>query len=88
MISEIYRESPELFTSWRPEEWDELYSMFGTGGQLSPQGVVEAANRINRKRETIQQLHVVLETHLGEVAAKLIETLYQMVRPENNFAET
>ena len=82
-VAEMAQQAPELFVGWSSQEWDELYSTFGTGGPLTPDGVEETANQINRKRETIQQLHVILETHLSEVAVKLIETLFQMACSQN-----
>jgi transcriptional regulator with XRE-family HTH domain len=83
-VGEIMRERPQLFAGWSHDDVDELYSMFGTGGQLNHRGVVSAAEAINRKRETIRKLHVVLETHLGERAVDLIDVLYDLVRvPES-----
>ena len=81
LVDEVAQEYPGLFRDWTDDEWDELYSSFGTGGALTTEGVVQQALRTNRKRRTIRQLHVVLETHLDEVAIGLIETLYQMLRP-------
>lgn len=81
-IEAIARERPGLFSAWAPEDWDELYSSFGTGGALTRHGVVVAAESINRKRETIRRLHLVLETHLRVVAEELVDTLYRMVRPQ------
>ncbi len=79
-VSEVLRERPQLFAGWSRDDVDELYSMFGTGGQLNHRGVISAAEAINRKRETIRKLHVVLETHLGERAIDLIDVLYDLVR--------
>ena len=72
----------------RMKNWDELYSTFGEGGSLNQEGVVEFAQKINRKRETLHKLQVVLETHLCPVAVNLIETLYEMVRIQSNPAES
>jgi transcriptional regulator with XRE-family HTH domain len=83
-ISEVHHEFPELFSGWTDEDWDELYSTFGEGGSLNSAGVVEFAQQINCKRETLHQLQVVLETHLCPVAVNLIETLYGMVRIPGN----
>jgi len=82
VIPAVRADHPELFAGWTAQEWDELYSTFGTGGQLSTSGVRETARKVNRKRETLRQLNVLLETHLGEVAANLIASLFRMVRPD------
>ena len=86
-ISEVHHELPELFSGWTDEDWDELYSTFGEGGSLNREGVVEFAQQINRKRETLHKLQVVLETHLCPVAINLIETLYGMVHIQSKPAE-
>lgn len=80
LVSEIIDERPGLFECWTESDVDELYSLFGTGGQLTRSGVVEAAEAINRKRETIRKLHVVLETGLRDQAVDLIDALYRIVR--------
>lgn len=81
-VAEVAEESPELFFGWTEETWDELYSTFGTGGALNRRGVTETARRINRKRKTLEQLEVLLETHLADVAARMVGTLYEMVVPD------
>lgn len=85
-VDAVARERPQLFAHWDGADWDELYSSFGTGGALSSAGVVAAAESINRKRETVRRLHIVLETHLRVVAEELVDTLYRMVRPQSNLA--
>ena len=79
-VHEVSRGEPELFAGWNRDEWDELYSTFGVGGHLSPEGVLECARAINERREATRQLQLVLETHLAEVARELVETLYRMVK--------
>lgn len=83
-IFEVAEESPQLFAGWTTAEWDELYSTFGTGGALTAEGVRDAASAINRKRETVRKVQVLLETHLADVATQLVEALYRMVRPLGN----
>lgn len=80
VVDEARAERPRLFMGWSNDNWDELYSEFGVGGPLTFEGVVQAAEAINRKRETLRQLSVVLDTDLGEVAARLIATLHAMVQ--------
>lgn len=85
-VQAVHEEHPHLFQHWTDREWDELYSTFGVGGALSPEGVLENARDINQSRETRRQLNVVLETHLKEVATQMVESLYRMVVPEGNLA--
>ena len=80
VVSEVLQEQPRLFAGWTAAEMDELYSMFGTGGQLTRGGVEAAAESINRKRETIRKLQVVLETGLKDQAVDLIDALYRLVQ--------
>jgi transcriptional regulator with XRE-family HTH domain len=83
-IQGVCDESPELFSGWGETEWEELFSTFGVGGELSEEGVRESARRINRNREARYRLTVVMETHLREVAAELIDALYKMVTSGTN----
>lgn len=78
-IHHVHEESPELFAGWEREDWDALYSTFGTGGELTAEGTRREAERINRQRETVDRLRIVLETHLADVAERMIGTLYEMV---------
>lgn len=84
VVRQVVQARPQLFRHWQADDWDELYSTFGTGGALTEDGVEDLARRINRKRETIQKVQVLLETHLEDVAVRLIDTLFQSVRPRSN----
>ena len=83
-VRQVRDEHPQLFVNWTDREWEELYSTFGVGGALNETGVLSNARQINESRRTRRQLDVVLETHLREVAAKMVESLYRMVVPEGN----
>lgn len=80
-VAAALRERPELFAGWSVEELDELQSLVGAGGALTPRGVELAAEAINRRRETIHKLQIVLETHLCEDATKMVDMFYRMVQP-------
>lgn len=85
-IEDVCRESPELFAGWSEQEWDELFSTFGVGGELNEDGVREQAGFINRKRETLYQVQVLLETHLADAARAVIQSLYDSVQCANGDA--
>ncbi len=88
LVDVVRRDLPELFSGWSEADWDELYSVFGTGGGLTEEEVAKAARQMNRRRETLWRLQIVMETHLAEVAERLIKTLFEMTRPQSNLAET
>lgn len=81
-IKSVYDDNPPLFQHWGHDDWDELYSTFGVGGAPNEQGVLEIADKINSKRETLQKLQVVLETHHASVAKGLIDNLFQLIQAE------
>jgi lambda repressor-like predicted transcriptional regulator len=86
-VTEVASESPALFSRWQPADWDQLYSTFGTGGPLTPDGVRAAAARINRRREAVRQLELIMETHLADVAAEFIGTLHRLTKPSFGLPE-
>jgi transcriptional regulator with XRE-family HTH domain len=71
--------NPDLFADWEASHWEQLYATFGVGGALSEAGVRETAARINQGRDLTRKLLVLLETHLGDAAAAMLDSLYDMV---------
>ncbi|QDU40767.1 Helix-turn-helix domain protein [Maioricimonas rarisocia] len=84
VVEAVARDRPRLFADWSSDDWDELYSTFGTGGELNSQGVQVAAEAINRKRDTVHRLHVVMETHLRDVAIEMVDALFRMVEAKRD----
>ena len=84
VVTAVAEAHPELFEGWTVEEWDELYSTFGTGGALNQQGVICASEAMNQRREVIEKLKVLMETHLADVAANLVNSLCRMVLPNES----
>jgi transcriptional regulator with XRE-family HTH domain len=82
IVSQIAADDPQLFDGWSADDWDELYSQFATGGALREEGVRQTAARINHDRETLYRLRIVLQTHLSDVAAGMVDTLYRLVSIE------
>ena len=80
MVDEAVKQRPELFVEWEPPDFDELYSQMGTGGALTVEGAVHAAEAINRKRELHDKLSLLLETEQADVVAGILELLYQRVK--------
>jgi transcriptional regulator with XRE-family HTH domain len=82
IVTQVAAEQPELFVGWSPDDWDELYSQFATGGALREEGVQATAARINHDREVLYRLRVILQTHLADVASGMVDTLYKLVSVE------
>jgi len=76
VVEEVVSEQPQLFHGWTAEEFDELYSRFGTGGALTAEGTVKAAEAMNRRRELLAKVTLLLETNESALLVTMIEALY------------
>jgi transcriptional regulator with XRE-family HTH domain len=72
---------PERARQFSAEEIDELISLQGTGGPLTPAGVEHFAAVIERKRRLLQQVHAVAGTEYLELLEKFVDLLYEKVQP-------
>jgi len=72
---------PERARQFSAEEIDELISLQGTGGPLTPAGVEHFAAVIERKRRLLQQVHAVAGTEYLELLEKFVTLLYEKVQP-------
>lgn len=72
---------PERASQFTAEEIDELLSLQGTGGPLTPAGVEHFALVIERKRRLLQQVHAVAGTEYLELLEKFVGLLYEKVQP-------
>lgn len=77
LVQEAIDRNPDLFENWSEAEFDELFSRFGTGGQLTDSGVLAAAEAMNAKRETLRQVCVLLESGEAVLLAEFVELLYR-----------
>ncbi|HVT28652.1 MAG TPA: helix-turn-helix transcriptional regulator [Lacipirellulaceae bacterium] len=69
----------DLFRSWSEGDFDELYSRFGTGGQLTEEGILAAAQATNDKRDLWRQVSIILESGEAELLAQFVNILYGRV---------
>lgn len=79
-VDVVMQQFPQAFAGFTPEDWVELYSTFGTGGALTEDGVRRTAESIAKKRETLRRLSILLETHLGDAAAAMVDSLFDLVQ--------
>jgi transcriptional regulator with XRE-family HTH domain len=76
-VSQLLASQPELFAHWQAEDFDELYSHFGTGGGLTRDGALRVAQQICRRQQVQAQVAVILQTDQAELLAALVEVLYR-----------
>lgn len=77
LVKDVIAARPELFDNWSEAQFDELYSRFGTGGQLTESGVLAAAEAMNTKRELFREIGVILESSEAELLTEFVQMLYR-----------
>lgn len=76
-VEEVVASHPRLFHGWTADEFDELYSRFGTGGSLRPDGTLEVVRAMNRRREILAKVTLLLETSEAELLESIVEQLHR-----------
>jgi transcriptional regulator with XRE-family HTH domain len=76
LVESCVAEHAETFRHWSQAEFDELYSRFGTGGQLTEEGVLAAARLTNAKRDLLRQISVILESGEADLLSRFVDVLY------------
>jgi transcriptional regulator with XRE-family HTH domain len=77
VVEEVIETHPEVFAGWTPIDYDELHSRMGTGGPLTAEGTLAAAERMNAKRLLHEKLTVLLESSQAEVIAGIVDLMYE-----------
>jgi transcriptional regulator with XRE-family HTH domain len=89
LVQEVASRHIETFENWSDADFDELFSRFGTGGQLSESGVLAAAEAMNAKREIVHRVSVILESGEAALLSEFVEMLYRRaVEPRNGNQRT
>jgi transcriptional regulator with XRE-family HTH domain len=86
LVEAVVARHPELFKNWSDAHFDELYSRFGAGGQLTESGVLATAEAMNAKRNLWNQIGVILESGESGLLAEFVELLYRRVTNERTIA--
>jgi len=84
LVENVVLSHPQVFERWSENDFDELYSRFGAGGQLSENGVLAAAEAMNAKRELWKQISVILESGEAELFSQFVDLLYRRVTSHQN----
>jgi hypothetical protein len=73
--------NPDRAAQLSPQEIDELLSLQGTGGPLTPFGVAHYVEQIERRRKILEQAAVVAGTEYVDMLEQFVELLYDKVQP-------
>ena len=84
VASEVAAQRPELFADWSAGDFAELYSRFGVGGPLTADGTRATAEEMNRNREVMSQVRLILETADRELLREFVALLYRRVTEEES----
>ncbi len=79
LVEEVIQQNREVFADWTEADFDELHSRMGSGGALSRNGTLEAAEEMNRKRQLHEKLSLLLESSQAELIGGIIEVAYERV---------
>jgi transcriptional regulator with XRE-family HTH domain len=79
LVAEALESDAALFEGWTDADFDELHSRVGAGGALTMEGTLAAVGQMNRKRELHNKLDMLLESSQAEVAAGILNVLYEKV---------
>lgn len=74
-------DNPERAAQLAPHEIDELLSLFGTGGPLTPEGVNGFVALIERKRPIREAFEAALNTHLIDLIEILMRHFMESLQP-------
>jgi transcriptional regulator with XRE-family HTH domain len=77
--AEVVRRHPATFAGWAAAEFDELFSRVAVGGELTEEGALAAAEAMNRRRELLGQVALILESAEAEHLREFIAMLYRRV---------
>ncbi|MBI3821417.1 MAG: helix-turn-helix transcriptional regulator [Planctomycetes bacterium] len=64
-----------------PLEIDELLSLQGTGGPLTPFGVAHYVEQIERRRKIIEQAAIIAGTEYVDLLEQFVKVLYEKIQP-------
>jgi len=79
VVAEVIENHRELFHGWSEADFDELHSRVGAGGALTVEGALAAVQQMNRRRELHDKLDLLLESSHAELAADILNALYENV---------
>ena len=78
-VAHVISSHPEIFAQWTSADFEELFSRVAVGGELTEHGALQAAQAMNRRRELIKQVAVILDSGEADILRDFIAMLYRRV---------
>lgn len=72
---------PDRAAELTPDELDELMSLHGVGGPLTPFGVAESIRRIERRRELVRKVIAIAGTEYADLLESFVDLIFEKVQP-------
>lgn len=82
-VDEAIDSHPSLFDGWTAAEFDELHSHFGEGGSLTEEGALAMARAINRKRDVLRKVSLLLESGESDFLVGVVDLLYRRIQVDS-----
>jgi transcriptional regulator with XRE-family HTH domain len=76
-VARVIDQYPHLFAKWTQSDFEELYSRVAVGGELTDEGALAATHAMNRRRELMTQVAVILESGEAELLREFVALLYR-----------
>jgi transcriptional regulator with XRE-family HTH domain len=86
LVQSVVASHADMFANWSDADFDELYSRFGTGGQLTEEGVLAGAAAMNAKRDVWRQVSVILESGEADILTEFVDLLYRRTTATPKFS--
>lgn len=79
VVDDVVQQNRELFRDWTQRDFDELYTRIGTGGAVTYERAVKAAEWMNLKRQTLHRAEMVLKAGESEILAAVVDLLFARI---------
>lgn len=79
LVEQVVAQHRETFADWQDAEYRELCSNFGVGGQMTEDGVLAIAQRMNMHRDIRRKVRVILQSSDAELLVVVVTEMYRRI---------
>jgi transcriptional regulator with XRE-family HTH domain len=77
VVADVVDDNPAVFKDWKRADFRELCSNRGYGGEMTDAGVLALAEAINRRREVMRKVEVIMASSHGPLFAAVVDAFYR-----------